>query len=119
MREPYLLYTIVRIKSILSKINLEKYNINGIYSVTQRDIYVKLLELSRILNKSYNEKTLSYICEYLFEICSLFNKFYSECNIVNESDNDKKETYIGLLHLLYNTCEKLLDILAIKIPNRM
>ena len=116
---PYVLYTMVRIKSILNKININEYRINDIYSDTEKDIYIKLLEISRVLNKSYSEKTLSYVCEYLFDLCSLFNKFYSECNIINEEDNKKKESYIALLNLLYNTCEKLLDILAIKIPNKM
>ena len=116
---PYILYTMVRIKSILNKVNLNEYKIESIYSDTEKDIYIKLLELSRILNKAYFEKTLSYLCEYLFDICSLFNKFYSECNIVNENDSSKKRTYIALLNLLYNTCEKLLDILAIKIPSKM
>lgn len=116
---PYILYTMVRIKSILEKSNIKELKINKIYSDTERNIYIKLLELSRILNKSYSEKTLSYICEYLFEICSLFNKFYGETNILNEKYDDKKNSYLSLLKLIYNTCEKLLDILAIKIPNKM
>lgn len=116
---PYILYTMVRIKSILDKVESKEYKIHDIYSDTQRNIYIKLLELSKVIKKAYNEKTVSYICEYLFELCSLFNKFYGECNIINEEDEIKKETYIALIKLLYNTCEKLLDILAIKIPNRM
>ena len=116
---PYILYTMVRIKSILDKVSLDNYNINKIYSDTERNIYIKLLELSRVLNNAYSEKSLSYVCEYLFEICSLFNKFYGECNIVNESDTNKKNNYISMIKLIYNTCSKLLDILAIKIPNKM
>ena len=116
---PYILYTMVRIKSILEKVSIEEYSINEIYGESERNIYIKLLELSRVLNKAYNEKTLSYICEYLFEICSMFNKFYGECNIINETDNNKKKTYVTLLKLIFNTCSKLLDILAIKIPNKM
>lgn len=116
---PYILYTMVRIKSILNKLNSNVEKIESIYSDTEKNIYIKLLELSNIITKSYNEKTLSYICEYLYEICSLFNKFYSECNIINEVDELKKNSYISLLKLLYNTGEKLLDILAIKIPEKM
>ena len=116
---PYILYTMVRINSILNKSGLDKLDIKDIYSDTEKDIYIKLLELSRILNKSYSEKTLSYVCEFLFDICSLFNKFYGETNIINEKDEDKKNTYLSMLKLIYNTCEKLLDILAIKIPNKM
>ena len=109
----------VRIKSILSKIKDSKYKIKDIYSDTEKDIYIKIIELSKIINKCYIEKSLSYVCEYLFELCSLFNKFYSETNIINEEDNDKKETYVALLNLIYNTCSSLLDVLAIKIPEKM
>ena len=72
-----------------------------------------------LLDKSYNEKTLSYICEYLHELCSIFNKFYSETNILKESNLNKKETYIALLHLVLNVCTTLLDVLAIEIPDKM
>ncbi len=116
---PYILYTMVRIKSILDKVKADNISIDKICNDTQRDIYIKLLELSKMLDKAYNEKTLSYICDYLFEVCSLFNKFYGECNIVNEQDNSIKQNYISMLHLIYNTCTKLLDILAIKVPNKM
>ena len=116
---PYILYTMVRINSILSKSDNKELKILNINSETERNIYVKLLELSRVLNKAYNEKTTSYICEYLFELCSLFNKFYGETNILNESDKDKKQSYISLLTLMYNTCKKLLDILAIEVPDKM
>ena len=116
---PYILYTMVRINSILNKADKKDYKIHSICNETQRNIFIKLLELSKVLEKSYNDKSLSYICEYLFEICSLFNKFYGECNILNENDENRKETYLALLQLIYNTCSKLLEILAIKIPNKM
>lgn len=116
---PYVLYTMVRIKSILDKVNIDNASIKSIYSETERNIYIKLLELAKTLTKSYNEKTLSYICEYLFDLCSLFNKFYGECNIINEKDMSKKESYVALLNLLYNTSNMLLNILAIEVPDKM
>lgn len=116
---PYILYSMVRIKSILNKVDYKSFSIHDIYSDSERKLYVKLLSLSKILNKSYNEKTLSYICEYLYELCSMFNKFYSETNIINEPNNERKETYITLLHLILNICTTLLDVLAIEIPDKM
>ena len=116
---PYILYSMVRINSILSKIENKKDKITSINSETERNIYVKILELSRSLNRAYNEKATSYICEYLFEICSLFNKFYGETNILNENDEEKKNSYLSMLTLIYNTCKELLDILAIEIPEKM
>ena len=99
--------------------NSNSAGIKEIHSETERNIYLKILELSKVLKKSYKERTLSYICEYLFEICSLFSKFYGECNIVNEQDINKQNDYVGLLKLVYNTVSKLLDVLAIKIPEKM
>lgn len=116
---PYVLYTMVRINSILNKAGISNYKIHSIYGETEKDIYIKLLEISKMLHKAYDEKTTSYICEYLFELCSLFNKFYGECNILNEQYTNKKETYLALLQLLYTVGSKLLDILAIKIPSKM
>lgn len=116
---PYILYSMVRIKSILSKANVTEYRMHDIYSDSERKLYVKLLSLSKVLDKSYNEKTLSYICEYLYELCSIFNKFYSETNIINENNLNKKETYVALLHLILNVCTTLLDVLAIEIPDKM
>ena len=116
---PYILYTMVRIKSILNKLNVQSNKIEHIYSETEKNIYLKITELSRVLTSAYKEKSLSFICEYLFELCSLFNKFYGETNISNEEDNNKKNSYIAMLNLILNTCINLLDILAIKVPDKM
>ena len=116
---PYILYTMVRIKSILNKLNKKESKIYSIYGDKDREIYIKILELSKVLTKSYNERATSYICEYLFELCSLFNTFYAEHNIINEKDIQKQETFISLLYLVYNIVSKLLDILAIEIPEKM
>lgn len=116
---PYILYTMVRIKSILNKANIENNKITNIYSTTEKEIYLKLIELNKILKNSYKDRTLSYICEYLYEICGLFNKFYGENNIINEQSLEKKKDYVGMLTLLYSVLEKLLNILAIDIPEKM
>ena len=116
---PYILYTLVRINSILNKTKNDNIVIKDLYSETEKNIYIKLTELSRYINRAYNEKATSYICEYLFELCSLFNKFYGETNVLNESNDEKKNSYLAMLRLIYNTCKELLDILAIEIPSKM
>ena len=57
-------------------------------------------------------KSLNYICEYLFELFSLFNKFYNNINIFNEKDKTK-ENIFALTKLVYNVINNLLNILAI------
>ncbi|MDD2391547.1 MAG: arginine--tRNA ligase [Bacilli bacterium] len=117
---PYILYTIVRIKSLLNKI--QEYNSNKIEEITNNDvrnILVKLIELPKSLKRAYEEATLNYLTEYIYDLCSLYNKFYSNNNILNEPNEQTKNSYIALSNLVHNTCEKILDVLAIETIDKM
>lgn len=116
---PYILYTAVRIKSMLEKNENNTSQVIKIKDQIDLNIYLKLLEVSNVLNKSYEEKSLNYICDYLYELCSLYNKFYNEYNITNELDQDLKTSWLTLSKIVYDIVKNLLDILAIDIPNRM
>lgn len=117
---PYILYTMVRIRSILSKLgSYENVKMTKIYNEDMRNILVKIVELSRALTSSYKERTLNYLTDYLYEICSLFNKFYSKYNIINEENEDIKNSYVAMISLLYNTCLVILDTLAIETVPKM
>ena len=117
---PYILYTAVRIKSIFSKLgDVENVKIKTINSKEEENIIVKLIELTKNLKAAYDEKNTGVICDYLFNLCNLYNKFYSEHNIVNEKDETVKESWVALSKLVYQVIEKLLDVLAIEIPERM
>ena len=116
---PYILYTMVRIKSLLRKVDTSDVKLMDISNNEVKDILVKLLQLPNILNKSYQEATLHYLTDYLYEILSLFNKFYNNNNILNEQNIEIKSTYIALTKLVYNVCHNLLDILAIDEVDRM
>lgn len=117
---PYILYTAVRIKSIFNKIgDVSNAKITKISSKEEENIIVKLIELTKILKSAYDEKNTGIICDYLFNLCNLYNKFYSEHNITNESDKETKESWIALSKLVYKVIEKLLNVLAIEIPSKM
>ena len=117
---PYILYTMVRIKSILAKLDVDAdLKMENIYNDDMRNILVKVVELSRVLKSSYNERTLNYLTDYLYEICSLFNKFYAKYNIINESDIKIKNSYVAMISLIYNTCLVILDTLAIDTVSKM
>ena len=116
---PYILYTMVRIKSLLSKAEDKEYSIKLINNQEIRDILVKLLSLNNVLTNSYNEATLNYICDYLYDLLSLYNKFYNNYNILNEGNEDVKETYLAVSKLVYNVSHNLLNILAIEEVERM
>lgn len=116
---PYVLYTLVRIKSLLRKVDDLDYKLLDISNKEVKDILVKLLQTDNVLNKCYNEGTVNYIEELLYEILSLYNKFYNNNNVLNQEDNQVKETYLALTKLVYTTCHNLLDILAIEEVERM
>ena len=116
---PYILYTMVRIKSLLKKADNKDYQIKLISNNEIRDILVKLLSLNNVLTNSYNEATLNYICDYLYDLLSLYNKFYNNYNILNENDLSVKESFLAVSNLVYNVSHNLLNILAIDEVERM
>lgn len=115
----YAVYTTTRIKSLLTKMASSNVKINSIPNDDVLDILIKLTELPKNLTSAYNDVTTSYICEFIYDLCSLYNKFYANNNIANEKDEDIKETFIALTKLVYNTLTNLLDILGIECVDKM
>ena len=115
---PYILYTIVRIKSILNKVNMDS-ELSVINTDEMRNVLVKLTEVSNALTACYNENTLNYIADILYEICSLFNKFYNNCNIVNEENDEVKASYVAFIKIVYSYIKELINVLAIDEVERM
>ena len=117
---PYLLYSTTRMKSLLQKAGDFKFNtIHNIYSETEKDIVLSILELPRVLNNSLENKSLNEICEYLYTLTSKYNKFYAENKVLVEEDNAKKESWLMLTKIVYDINLILFDILAIEVPEKM
>ena len=116
---PYILYSAVRMKSLLTKAGESEYVMHDIYSETEKELITKVLEMPIRIDKAYRNMTLSDITEYIYEIDSLFNKFYGENRILTEEDEAKKQTWLFLTNLVYEVNKLLLDVLAISIPDRM
>ncbi|MBQ3021354.1 MAG: arginine--tRNA ligase [Bacilli bacterium] len=117
---PYLLYSTVRMASLLNKakdISSDKYKV--ISTKEERDIILNLLNLSTVIEKSFNSRTLNEICEYLYRLTNSYNSFYSNHEVLTETDLDKKESYIALTKLVHDTNKYLLNILAIDVPNKI
>ena len=110
---PYVLYTSVRLKSILKKVNDSNYQITKINNLEMKNILLKLLELPNALNHAFSDKSLNHITDFLFELSSLFNKFYNNYHILTEPDLELKNSYLGMIKLLSLVISNLLYILAI------
>ena len=107
-------------KSLLNKakdINYEKAN--NIMGQSEKNIVLTLLELNNILNNSLDSKSLNEIAEYLYVLTSQYNKFYSENRILTEENKEKQESWLVLTKVVYRVNMLLLDILGIKVPEKM
>lgn len=115
----YAVYTATRMKSILNKVGAKDEVLKLIPNQDVLDILVKLTELPKNLTASYQDVSTSFIAEFIYELSSLYNKFYTNNNIQSEKNPDMKETFIALTRLTYNTLTNLLDILGIETVDKM
>ncbi len=119
---PYLLYSTIRMRSLLNKADLEKYPNNIIKTINNeydRDIMINLMNLASVLTKAYDARSLNEIADYLYELTSSYNKFYAEYHILTETNEDLKTSWLALTNLVLTTNLKLLNILGINCPNKM
>ena len=117
---PYLLYSTIRMKSLLAKAaEIEANKITVLDGETEKDIALTILNLPSVLDKSLEVKSLNDITEYIYKITSLYNKFYAENKILTEENEEKKKSWIVLTKIVYNINTMLLDILGINIPTKM
>lgn len=125
---PYILYTIVRIKSLLAK-----YSQNG-GSVSEKgeagklmipnsqseiNLYLTLAKFGDMMEAAYNEKAPHKICQFIYELSENFNHFYHENSILANENEEQKASYIQLLILVKNVLEQCIDLLGFQAPEKM
>lgn len=120
---PYILYTIVRIKSILKKYtaknSLPDAPILGAHSASEKNLMLVLSRFNAMMENAYEEKAPHKICAYIYELANAFNGFYHETKILSEEDFKVQASYIGLLILTKNILETCIDVLGFSAPDRM
>lgn len=117
---PYLLYSSVRIKSLLKKAGDTIYShITKLIGDSDYQVLITLLNLPVTLTNAYHNKSLNEICEYLYKLNSAYNKFYAEHQILSNQDEVLKSSHLALSQLVLNANLLLLDILAIEVPEQM
>lgn len=119
---PYLLYSTIRMNSLLRKAKnegYENYEIKKLKNGTDKEVLQTLFNMPRVLKKSYDVKSLNDIAEFLYKLTSMYNKFYSENHILTSKDEELKTTWLALTNVVYKTCLLLLDVLGISVPEKM
>ena len=102
---PYVLYTIVRIKSILNKYQADGGNLEGLCvmpadSDSEKALQLETSKYNDVMAAAYEELAPHKICAYIYDLANAFNRFYHEVKILAEEDAKKKQSYIALLLLV-------------------
>lgn len=122
---PYILYTIVRIKSILEKYKAESGNEDVNLPVistdngSQMQLMLEVAKFNEIIENAAEELAPHKICSYVYDLSNAFNRFYHETKILAEEDQTKKAGYIALIDLTINVLEQCIDLLGFSAPDRM
>ena len=121
---PYILYTIVRIKSILNRYveaggNLEAGEILPPSNGSEKNLMLQLSGLGSMSESAFGEKAPHKICAYIYEVSNAFNSFYHETKILSEENQAQKESYIRLLQLTKRVLETSIDLLGFEAPDKM
>lgn len=119
---PYLIYSTIRIKSLLKKAEAEgiKYeNYTKLKGKTERDVITTLLNMPTVITRAYESKSLNEVAEYIYKLTSTYNKFYSENKIIVEQDNYLRESWLVLSKVVYDANMMLLDLMGLKCPEKM
>ena len=117
---PYILYTIVRIKSILSRYGEWKHlTIQPAANSYAKDLMLAITKFGPAMESALNSSAPNLICAYIYELAGAANKFYHETPILKEENEDLKAGYIALMGLTKEILEKCIDLLGFEAPEKM
>lgn len=121
---PYILYTIVRIKSILEKYAAEGNLVEGLSiqaaeNESQIQLMLEVSKFKEVVENAAGELAPHKICSYIYDLSNVFNRFYHETKILSEEDAVKKQGYIALIKLAKDILETCIDLLGFEAPERM
>ncbi len=126
---PYILYTIVRIKSILNKIKEQQGQEGNAFqkeapirdagSEAEKALMLEIAGFQAAMETAYRETAPHKLCAYIYGIANAFNRFYHETKIVTEENDEKKSGWVALLILVRDILETCIDVLGFSAPERM
>lgn len=121
---PYILYTIVRIKSILNRYK-EAGGVPGegrflpAQSAVEKNLMLQLTGFGDTITSAFEEKAPHRICAYIYEVSNAFNSFYHDTKILTEEDQERKQSFVRILGLTQRILETSIDLLGFSAPDKM
>lgn len=122
---PYILYTIVRIKSILTKYKEEIGQIPAdavikkAFNDSERELMLEAVKFNEVIYNAYEENAPHKICQYIYDLSNAFSRFYHETKIISETDKEQQNSWIALISLTEAVLNQCIDLLGLEAPDRM
>ena len=121
---PYILYTIVRIKSILKKYQAEKNlpesaRILAAHSESEKALMLEISKFNGMMESAFADTAPHKVCAYIYDLANAFNHFYHETKILAEPDAMVQAGYICLLELTKQALEICIEVLGFEAPEKM
>ncbi len=122
---PYVLYTIVRIKSILAKYQSEigalpsNVAIKAAFNDSERDLMLEIVKFNEVIQNAYLENAPHKVCQYIYELSNAFSKFYHETKIISEENKEQQDSWITLISLTEAILNQCIQLLGLEAPDRM
>lgn len=122
---PYILYTIVRIKSLMNKVKAQGIEVKGEEAIlpsqskSQTDVMLAVSKWAETIEAAFNEQAPHKICQFIYELSDAFNKFYHENKIVTNEDEKVRASYIALSRFVGNVLEQGINLLGLEAPDKM
>ena len=123
---PYIIYTVVRIKSILGKFFAmhPEYKIAEVAmqlpcSEGERSLMLKITQFNEVILSSFVEYAPHKICQFIYDLSNEFNRFYHDNKIISEQNAIKQYSWVKLIILARDILITCLDLLGIEVPERM
>lgn len=121
---PYIMYSMVRIKSILKK--FQDANPDAVLGTIlppvgqkETDLYLTIARFGDAVDDAYAQNAPNRLCRYIYDLSNCLNQFYAERNIMKEADPAKQASYVSVIRLVLEVLEKAVDLLGFEAPERM
>ena len=118
---PYILYTAVRLNSVLKRANMEIAKPTHFDLTTEeRNLLIEIMDFEKTVLSAYENHATDMIANYAYDLCQLANNFYHNCPILRDDIDDKTQAgRIYIAKLAFDTLATAIDLMGLKIPEQM
>ena len=119
---PYILYTAVRLNSILNKVQSADANVSEKYDMNadERNLLVQIMDFDRTIMTAFEKRATDIIANYAYDLCQLINTFYHNCPIMRDDvDETTRAGRLHIVHIARDTLACAIDLMGLKVPSEM